>query len=544
MRGARARPAENPRLTFLVDGIELGSRPTATDYEEITIDVPARPERRGLTLGVRVSATFVPGPADTRALGVVLDELRLAPAGVVVPPRSAFAGAAAAAAAMGAAIAALGVTAGSAVLAALVVAAGIASMLARGFAPYADLPAVAARAGITIAIALAAAAASVRVRQGVPLRNTARFAMAFSACALLLELLVLLHPDMPIGDALFHAHRFQDVLAGRLYFTSVAPGNYLFPYAPGLYVTASLFADLVPRGLADMALLRILTTAANAAAATLLYWAVVRGWADRLAAACAVAIFHLLPLGLGVLAVGNLTNAFAQSVSIVALVMMAGGAVRLDNRRLTILFAGVLTAAFLSHTSTFAILAVACLFTAALFRRFGGPTVRASGTAVALALGVAVVLAVALYYAHFVETYRTELGRIGRETLTAAPDAGGRGIVSRLLSVPRYLRIYFGIPALVLAAWGTWKLRRQAGRGPLTLATAGWALACTAFLVLGVVTPVDMRYYLASMPVIAMVAGFGASAAWAAGGAARAISAALLAWALLEGIRGWWTTIG
>ena len=49
--------------------------------------------------------------------------------------------------------------------------------------------------------------------RGRPLRNTARFAAAFSAGALFLKLLVLLHPNMPVGDAMFHAHRFQGVLA-------------------------------------------------------------------------------------------------------------------------------------------------------------------------------------------------------------------------------------------------------------------------------------------------------------------------------------------
>ena len=78
-----------------------------------------------------------------------------------------------------------------------------------------------------------------------PLRNTARFVAAFSAGALFLKLLVLLHPDMPIGDAMFHAHRFQGVLGGNLYFTSIAPGSYSFPYPPGLYVFAAPFAGLV-----------------------------------------------------------------------------------------------------------------------------------------------------------------------------------------------------------------------------------------------------------------------------------------------------------
>jgi hypothetical protein len=474
----------------------------------------------------------------------MLDELRLSPSGVVVPPRSAFAGAAPAAAAMGGAIAALGVTAGSAILAALVVAAGLSSTIARGFAPYTEFPELAARTGMAVGFALAAVALTVRLRMGAPLRNTARFALAFSACALLLELLVLLHPDTPIGDALFHAHRFQDVLAGKLYFTSVAPGNYLFPYAPGLYVIAALFSDMVPRGPSDMALLRIVTTVASATTTALLYWVAVRVWGDRLAAACAVAISHLVPLSFGILAVGNLTNAFAQSASVLALVMMGSGSLRLADRRLIILFTGVLTVAFLSHTSTFAILAVACICIAILFRAGGASPVRRAGAAVAVSLAVAVLLAVVLYYAHFLETYRTELARIGGETLAAAPDAGGRGIVTRVLSAPRYLRLYFGIPAMLLAAWGARALWLRCGRRPLTLAVSGWGLACAAFFVLGIVTPVDMRYYLASIPAIALAAGYGASAGWYAGGAARAASVALLAWALVEGVRGWWSTIG
>ena len=542
VRGARALPTENPALAFYADGLLLDTRGTATDYEDVTVLIPAHADRRGVTITIEASATLVPGPSDRRALGVMIDELRLSPSGLVVPPRGAFAGAATAAAAMGAAIATLGVTAGSAIGAAVLIAAGVASAVARGFAPYTDFPAVASRAGILIALALAAGTGAARLRLGAPLRNTARFAAAFSASALLLKLLVLLHPDMPIGDALFHAHRFQEVLGGNLYFTSVAPGNYLFPYAPGLYVFASPFAALVARGTSDMALLRIVAVVADAVVAILLYGAIARARGDRLAGACAVAVYHLLPLDFGVLAVGNLTNAFAQSLSVVALVLMAGGSLRLERTLGTALFAVVVTAAFLSHTSTFAILSVACFVTAVLFWWCGGPAMRNPARAIMVALAVAVLLAVGLYYAHFMTTYRTELARIGAETASAAPDAGGRGIVARLLSVPRYVYLYFGVPALALAAWGSRRLWRPVDR--LSLAIGGWALACGAFLVLGILTPVDMRYYLAAIPVVALVAGLGASAAWSAGGSARAVSAALLAWALLEGIFGWWATIG
>ena len=541
-RGGRPQPSDNPELSFLADGVALETHKTASEYEDISVVIPARPDRRGLTLTLRASSTFVPGPADRRALAVMVDSLRLEPADLVVPPRSAFAGAAATAAAMGVAIAALGVTAAAAIAGTVVLSAGIASAIARGFAPYTDFPFVAARTGVAIGLALVVGAALVRLRQGEPLRNTARFAAIFSASALLLKLLVLLHPDMPIGDALFQAHRYQEVLAGHWLFTSVAPGNYLFPYAPGLYVVALPLRFLSSGGSGDMALLRVVAVVVDSAAGLLLYGLIVRARGDRLGGACAVAIYHLLPLDFGVLSVGNLTNAFAQSLSVGALALMGGTALRVERRLMVALFAALVTAAFLSHTSTFAILSIACAATAVLFWWRGGPALRSPALAVLVGAAVAGLLAVGLYYAHFIDTYRTELARIGGETASAAPDAGGRGILARLTSVPRYLYLYFGIPSLVLAVSGAAALRRRPDR--LYLSVAAWTLACGAFLLLGILTPIDMRYYLAAIPAVAVAAGFGASSAWSAGGGLRIAAVVLLGWALVEGVRGWWITLG
>ena len=147
---------------------------------------------------------------------------------------------------------------------------------------------------------------------------------------------------MPIGDALFHAHRFQEVLDGRWYFTSIAPGNYQFPYAPGLYVVAIPFAGLVRRGAADMTLLRTIVCIADALAGLLLYAMASRVRGDRLAGAMAVAIYHLIPLGFGVIAVGNLTNAFAQSLSVAALALIASPALRLEQRLMVAALAATL----------------------------------------------------------------------------------------------------------------------------------------------------------------------------------------------------------
>src|SRR4051812_5288033 len=521
MRVRGGRPgADNPRLTVLVDGLVVATQPTTTDFADVRIAIPPRGERRGLVVGLRPSATFVPGPSDSRALGVMLDRIALAPDRVLLVPRPALTAASLSSAAMGAALGVLGVTAGSAIGGAVLLSAGIAAVTDRGFGPFTDYPRLVLALGVWTAVALTLLSLVVqRTRRGRPLRNTARFAAAFSASALLLRLLVLLHPDMPIGDAMFHAHRFQGVLAGRYLFTSIAPGGYAFPYPPGLYVFASLFSGLVHRGAADVTLLRIVTCAADAVAGLLLYTAIVKAGrathadangdaATRLAGAIAVAVYNLVPVGLAVLTTGNLTNAFAQSVAVGALVLMTLEVTRLERWPWTAALTAAIAVAYLSHTGTLAILFVATVAIAMLFLVRGGPSLRSPAAAVAVATLTAAVLAVALYYAHFTETYRTEFARIGHETATAASDAGGRTIGDRLGLVPYSVRIYIGMPVLLFAIAGAARLIVRHGRARMTLALAGWSLACAIFLVIGILTPVDMRYYLASVPALAIAAGY------------------------------------
>jgi hypothetical protein len=542
VRGARPDPSSDPSLTFYVDGVAIRTQPTTTAFEDMHFVVPARPERRGAVVALRSSSTFIPGPGDRRQLGVVLDSLRLAPDGLVLPPPEIVAPAMFAGAVLAAAIALLGVTSGSAVGAAVLLSAAQGAVLAHGFAPYSNLADIAARLALALGTVLTVGR-WIASRCSVPLRNTAKFAAAFSAGACFLKLLVLMHPDMPIGDALFHAHRFQGVLGGNLYFTSTAPGGYAFPYAPGLYLAASPFAWLVQREMGDVFLLRIVATVADTIAGLLLYGMAARGWNDRLAGAMAVALYHLVPLSFRILTVGNLTNAFAQSLSVGALTLAASPALRVTTGGTTMALALCLGAAFLSHTSTFAILSVCGLLMAILFVWRGGPALHSPAKAIAIATGVSIVLAVALYYAHFLTTYQTELSRLGSETAVAAPDAGGRDTSTRALAVPRDLHIYLGTPLLILAATGVFDRWRRGSRDRLTLALTAWILTCGFYLIVGVLTPLDMRYYLAVIPALALLAALGASWWWHAGGVRRIAAAVLLAWIVWTGIETWWRTL-
>jgi hypothetical protein len=84
----------------------------------------------------------------------------------------------------------------------------------------------------------------------------------------------------------------------------------------------------------------------------------------------------------------------------------------------------------------------------------------------------------------------------------------------------------------------------RGARDRTTLATTGWLLTCGLFLVLGILTPVDMRYYLASVPALAILAATSSSIAWTSGGPSRIAALALLAGTVFVAARAWWSTLG
>ena len=538
LRGARP-DGRSPDIDVFADGVHIATHPVPHDFGIVQVTIPARPEhRRDAAITMRVSETFTPGPEDRRQLGVVVDRLTLVPSGIVLPPRRAFFGAAASAAILGAAVALLGVATPAAVIATVVIGAGASALLARGFGPFTAYPLQATWVALWIGLCLVLVARAIEWKTGATFRNTARFALAFSGFAVFVKLLVVLHPDLPVGDALFHAHRFRLVDSGTYVFTSIAPGNYQFPYAPGLYVAALPFADAVTRDAGDMALLRILVVAFDAVAGALLYLAVVRAWGERLTAALAVAVYHFVPLDFEIVTVANLTNAFAQALAVFALVLVAAPGLRLERVAAVAALTLLIAAAFMSHTSTFALLFPALMLIAIAFLWKGGPALRSPAYAVAVAAGIALVVAIALYYRHFGEIYRAEWARISAETATNAPDAGGRTAMDRLADVPRQLGLMYGLPVVVLAAIGAGRLVVRSLRDRLTLALLGWTLSCLLFFAVGIATPVDMRYYLAAIPAIAIAAAAGASWMWTRSRALRAAAAVLLAWAAMIGVAG------
>lgn len=540
----RPNPAAQPDIFLDVDGVTLKTIRSTQDFQDVSIALPTNDgEKRGVVIAVRVSDTFVPGPTDPRALGMKIDEIRLArPAhGVPIVPRQALAGAAVGGAIFGALFGLIGLTAGSATLGVTALGCGQAVVLATGAAPYyryvRDIPEIAAY----IAIATIACVWIVERVQGQRLRNTARFVAAFSSAALFLELLVLSHPGMPVGDALFHAHRFEWVRDGRWFFTSTAPGGYEFPYAVGLYVTALTVSGWVKGTWGFVWLLRGIVAISSAAAGVLLYPMIVKPTGNRLAGAIAVGLYFLLPLQFQVQTVGNLTNAFAQSLFVVAIaliVLMPRDGLWRYATGVGLLVMAIL--AMLSHTSTFAIAVPVLILAGVTLRLFGPPDLSSRAwSVIALAL-IATAAAVALYYGHFSETYSAQFARITGEMgkPAAASDPGGRSVAQRALAVPFYLNQYYGWPALVLAVIGAVSpVARR--RDALTLTLWAWIGGTAAFLLLGVFTPLDFRHYLAAFPAVAILAGCGAAYWWTRGPFLQAAAIVLMGSSVLIGVRHW-----
>jgi hypothetical protein len=565
------RPASAGAADLRVDsdGRILLSRVVTGAREILAFTVPPAPGRSSLRFGIAVSPTFRPGPQDRRDLGLAFDWIACEPVPGFRPWPAVpiIAQGAAAAAVAGVAIGLAGLPAAVAIVASILVAGAQAIALATGGAPYT----LGSPPALSLAVLLAVFCLSPVFVAGRLLGRTlstpARLAIVVSACACYLKLLFLLHPDKSVVDALFHAHRLDWVLAGRFYFTQLSTSATPFPYAIGLYVFSAPWSLLTGD---HVTLLRVVVCVSEALAGALLYPTIVRAWNDPPTGVMAVVLFHLLPLPYAVIGNANLTNAFGQSVALVT--MTAAATWAFGSHRLAQLagLTALAAFAFLSHVGTFAVLLPTLLTLAWLCYANGGPANRGPARHILVAVVLAVLLAVALYYAHFGDVYRPHLAgaraRVavllgaGGEAMqpkaasgspSVRADAQGHGATPLQLGVKGALnqtRWSLGWPIIILAFAGVWSLvaRRRVDR--LVLALAAWIAACLGFLGWSAIRAVEPQYVqdawefigrveLATSPAAAILAASGAVWAWRAGAVPRVASGALLLAALMTGAR-------
>jgi hypothetical protein len=535
-RGGREDPGTLPFVQTLVDGESVDMRQAGNQFQDVAVMLPTSVGReRGARITIRCSNTFVPGPNDNRPLGIIIDEMRVVRLSTGVPfvPGPAVAAATLGGAIFGAFFGLIGLTAGGAAIAVAVLVAGQSIALVHGAGPYTPtytslIPWIAAWVAVLASLAVSLA----QRLMGQRLRNTARFALAFTVGALYLKLLVLTHPSMPIGDALFQAHRFEWVRDGRYFFTSIAPGGYEFPYAIGLYLIASPFASLVHGTFGLMVLLRFVVAIADAAAGLLLYPMIARQTGDRLAAAIAVALFHLLPINFLVQTTGKLTNAFGESLLLacVAVIVLGSGQHTARSRAgMLALLTITAVAAMLSHTSLVVTVGLMLVVTAAAIWRFGERSDAGWARALVIVAVVSTIVAGGIYYGHFAQTYATQLDRLRG----LSPDATATTGVGPAASSA------YGWPAVVLAMIGGVLVAGRRERVTLTLAVWSWLGIAALLLVAGAVTRLPVRAELLAFPAIALLAARGAAISWRVGPFAQAAAIVLLLGAVVSGVHDW-----
>lgn len=560
-RGARPPGEPHPTLTVNVDG-QPGSVIAATDeYQELGVVLPAR-TMSGATLTMTIAPTFVPGGGDSRVLGVQVDRLVCRPESALLrPPANTLSYATVAAAIFAAGLALLGLSLSSAMFAAVIIALGQTVMLAISSGMYGNYASRLPWLALAIVASALALSRAIHIWRREALTSSARFVVAASASVLFLKILGLLHPAKPVIDAMFNMHKLDEVLAGRFWHLQPVSGVDM-PYAIGLYVFAAPWAWLTTD---HMALIRVVTASADVIAGALLYPVMVRAWGDRRAASLAAVLFQLVPLPFSTLGNANLPNMFGQSMALATIA--AAVTWRVDWQRpaalvgLTILT----TWALCSHVSTITLLSATLGVLVLMYFWWGDAERRRAAVAIIVVTAISLVISWFLFYSHFLDVFVNAFttmfsgggaAPVARTLNAAEIIKGNMTMPERVWDLGRQAVNNFSVPLLLLAAVGVWTVVRNRLRDRLTCALVAWA---TVWIVLSASTAfarVDASYVryaaeflgrinLATVPLVAILAGRGAAAGWDASTPnsvrrlLQYLSVILMAWTLEGAVQAW-----
>jgi hypothetical protein len=520
LRVTAARPegvALPARLDLAVDGEVLAVSQPANDRQLVSVVVPRR-AAPGAVVTIGVSDTFVPGPDDSRALGVIVDEVSLrAESGHFGVSVATVARAWLAVSLVVAGLLLCGLRGRLGTLAVVGVAAVLAALLLRDGAFIGGYVTRLVRLGV--GTALAGCAVAVLAWRWPRADDLPEWPIAAGLVlgVSVLELAVFAHPLAQVGDAIFQVHRAQDVRGGQYFFTSITPQPFFeFPYPVALYVAAMPLWRFFTTELDQVLLLRGMALAANALVGVGLYAAARRQWSDGRAALACAALWTVAQAPLEALSNANLTNVFGQGMfgaAMSGVAWMSAGAVSLASLAGTWL---LLVIAFLSHFgTTLAGLPTLAVVGAALATVGRGHARRAGVWVLALALAASAASYV-VYYSHFTTVYRQTLARVSSRQ--PEPPTASKLVAPAAVKLQRWYAGTgddYGRPGAVLfatAVAGAALLGKRRQRDGVTLVLASWALAWAGFTALGVFTPISIRVNLAAAPVFVCLAAYALSA--------------------------------
>jgi hypothetical protein len=508
-RAGRGAGMALPDVTISVDGVAGPPIRVTNDLTSVVADLPPS-SRDSAQVGIHINNVFTPGPRDRRTLGVVVEQISLMPgegASAGGPGAAVMWAAAGVGGAAGLAIALCGPPVAIASLAAVAVGSAFAWLL------FFDLAAFGPYINRLTALSVGLVMAGSTVAVGVHLRRGSSggtwgwtTAAGLLLAGLAIKLAVSLHPQMMVGDGIFHVHRAQLVDAGRYFFTSTTPAPYFeFPYAIGLYVMAMPFWSWLPADLDRLALLRVISAAADVSVGLLIWPLARRFWHDDKLGVFAAALYPFIKIDTQTLAGANLTNLFAQGIFGLGLAWLILRSDREQQPVSIVVGALLLAGGFLSHFSTASVGGPLGIAVAIAMRAGRSTVVKRSTIWMLLAVALAAGTSWVTYYSRFIPVYQ--------QTLMRVRSGEGKGQARSMVRPPsekarastRILREGFGVPLLLLSAAGAVIVARRRQRDPLSLALAAWLAVAGAFWILGVVTPIEMRANLAAEPLIAIL---------------------------------------
>jgi hypothetical protein len=330
--------------------------------------------------------------------------------------------------------------------------------------------------------ALMSAASVISAFASKPARGT-RFARGCLQAALLLALTIHgLLPPSPLviqGDAQLHGNKLAEVARGNRFPISRSDHKipFEFPYGFSFY---GVLSPLVSPEISNVRIVR--EGAAFFWALSIAFLALVVGNASAGLAAGAVILWTFAPVNLRTMGFGNLNNVFAQAIFVL---FLAGAATSGRGKVKGVVLALLAALSATAHLSSFIVLLTLLLLTLAI------PADRRGAAFKPLLLGV---VAAALYFATFLPMIAAQVPRL-------LSERGGSAGVFDPWRLPNQIIAGAGWPLIALVVLSVLV------RSIRTIVPLARSLALTA-LVLGVValvSPVEVRYLLAAVPLLAIV---------------------------------------
>ncbi|MCC6626652.1 MAG: hypothetical protein IT340_04525 [Chloroflexi bacterium] len=319
----------------------------------------------------------------------------------------------------------------------------------------------------------------------------------------LANLLGVAHPQFRSSDLTMNVHRLEEVARGSWLFTLALPGPSALPapYPPAFY---ALLLPLLPLVDHDFGLKQALVTHASAALLTALAgiaYVVGARVGGPAAGLWAAALQGFAPAGFLLVSQGNFANVFGQAAAGLVLLLLA---VLPDWRRPlpALAIVAALLVALLGHFGIFLSLLLAVPVMAVFVATLPPPGRRQALTLASL-FAVALLLAVALYYRHYIGlvaevAQRVVAARTAGDATAALGWNAGLGLEGR-----RTIEA-LGWLALPLAAGGLVGLWRGAQAGRVTL---GWLTAGAVFALVGLVVGLSVRYQFFALLGLAVAGG-------------------------------------